>query len=358
MNEQTLIAQELAKMGRGGDTMLAHINPQEAALLKMMGGAGTTNPYTGLPEYGFFKKLKKFIKKVAPIALIVIAVAAPQLIPQIGASILGTSEAIAAGTAVAGAAEAAAGAAAIQGTATLASGGSIEDAAKNAATAALTTTAGMTASEATNRALVSNGVSADIAKVASSAIGGAAQGGTGAAVRGQDVGKGALLGGVTGGVSAGVTEALTPNLPPPDASTPQDYGQGFDFVGGMTPSEVAAANPDLYPGGQLPSSNQETVFDPSGQTSYRTVPSDFAKAAGKVAGQYAGQTLGASLYDQPSAPTSSSRTLTSTGLFTPQSVVPGGITGIAPSPVSTGRSISESSEDEPTGAWGAKTLRG
>ena len=41
----------LASKGRNGDTMLAHINPQEAALLKSMGGAGTINPQTGLPEF-------------------------------------------------------------------------------------------------------------------------------------------------------------------------------------------------------------------------------------------------------------------------------------------------------------------
>jgi len=42
-------------LGRNGDTQLAHINPQEAAMLKAMGGSGTINPYTGLPEYfGFF----------------------------------------------------------------------------------------------------------------------------------------------------------------------------------------------------------------------------------------------------------------------------------------------------------------
>jgi hypothetical protein len=41
----------LASKGRNGDTMLAHINPEEAALLKSMGGAGTINPQTGLPEF-------------------------------------------------------------------------------------------------------------------------------------------------------------------------------------------------------------------------------------------------------------------------------------------------------------------
>jgi hypothetical protein len=41
----------LASKGRYGDTMLAHINPEEAALLKSMGGAGTINPQTGLREF-------------------------------------------------------------------------------------------------------------------------------------------------------------------------------------------------------------------------------------------------------------------------------------------------------------------
>jgi len=41
----------LASKGRYGDTMLAHINPQEAALLKARGGSGTINPKTGLREY-------------------------------------------------------------------------------------------------------------------------------------------------------------------------------------------------------------------------------------------------------------------------------------------------------------------
>lgn len=37
--------------GRNGDTMLAHINPQEAEMLKRAGGVGTINPRTGLPEF-------------------------------------------------------------------------------------------------------------------------------------------------------------------------------------------------------------------------------------------------------------------------------------------------------------------
>ena len=42
---------KVQSLGRNGDTQLAHINPQEAAMLKQMGGSGTINPYTGLREY-------------------------------------------------------------------------------------------------------------------------------------------------------------------------------------------------------------------------------------------------------------------------------------------------------------------
>ena len=45
------IAQELQSFGRNGDTMLAHITPQEARMLQRMGGSGTINPVTGLREY-------------------------------------------------------------------------------------------------------------------------------------------------------------------------------------------------------------------------------------------------------------------------------------------------------------------
>jgi hypothetical protein len=58
-----VIAKELAGMGRNGDTMLAHITPLEARMLRKMGGSGTINPETGLPEF-FFKKVFKAVGKV------------------------------------------------------------------------------------------------------------------------------------------------------------------------------------------------------------------------------------------------------------------------------------------------------
>ena len=44
-------ARDMAKMGRFGDTLLAHINPEEAKLLKRIGGRGTINPRTGALEF-------------------------------------------------------------------------------------------------------------------------------------------------------------------------------------------------------------------------------------------------------------------------------------------------------------------
>ena len=45
------LSQMMAAQGRGGDSMLAHINPNEARKLKRWGGSGTINPRTGLPEF-------------------------------------------------------------------------------------------------------------------------------------------------------------------------------------------------------------------------------------------------------------------------------------------------------------------
>jgi hypothetical protein len=54
------LAKELQSKGRNGDTILAHINPQEAGILKALGGSGTINPDTGLPEFIW----KKYVSPV------------------------------------------------------------------------------------------------------------------------------------------------------------------------------------------------------------------------------------------------------------------------------------------------------
>jgi len=45
------LAELLRSKGKGKDTILAHINPKEAALLKKYGGSGEINPDTGLPMF-------------------------------------------------------------------------------------------------------------------------------------------------------------------------------------------------------------------------------------------------------------------------------------------------------------------
>lgn len=88
------MARLLASKGRNGDTMLAHITPAEARLLKNRGGAGTFNPYTGLPEF-FLKKLFKGIKKAVksllknPIVRVVATVALAYFIGPTAAKVVG-----------------------------------------------------------------------------------------------------------------------------------------------------------------------------------------------------------------------------------------------------------------------------
>ena len=45
------MAKRLASAGRGKDSILAHINPKEMALLKKHGGSGKVNPSTGVMEF-------------------------------------------------------------------------------------------------------------------------------------------------------------------------------------------------------------------------------------------------------------------------------------------------------------------
>ena len=63
------LAQILRKKGRGKDTVLAHITPKEAALLKARGGSGTTNPDTGLPEFDDYSSIPDVASQQDPAVL-------------------------------------------------------------------------------------------------------------------------------------------------------------------------------------------------------------------------------------------------------------------------------------------------
>ena len=127
---------QLAQYGRNGDTMLAHITPEEAAMLKRMGGAGTINPMTGLPEYGnIFSSIGKAVKKFASstVGKIITTVALGFFLGPAAAGMLGVTSS--------------AGVAAVSGFvgsagSTLLAGGKLKDALKAGAIGGLTAGAG------------------------------------------------------------------------------------------------------------------------------------------------------------------------------------------------------------------------
>lgn len=57
------LAQMLQGLHQRGDSVLAHISPEEARFMARRFG-GDINPHTGLPQFGLFKKIKKVGKKI------------------------------------------------------------------------------------------------------------------------------------------------------------------------------------------------------------------------------------------------------------------------------------------------------
>lgn len=131
------IAKAIASYGRNGDTMLAHITPAEARMLRRRGGSGTINPDTGLPEFfrRAFRKIKNAVKKFASstVGKLVTTVALGFFLGPAAASFLGATSA--------------AGVAAVSGFvgsagSTLLGGGNLRDALKAGAVGGLTAGAG------------------------------------------------------------------------------------------------------------------------------------------------------------------------------------------------------------------------
>ena len=98
----------IASLGRNGDTMLAHVTPEEMRMLKDRGGAGTINPRTGLPEFfslkKIFKKIGRAVKKFArsTIGKIVIGTALFMFAGPMAAQFMGLQAGGMAATAVSG----------------------------------------------------------------------------------------------------------------------------------------------------------------------------------------------------------------------------------------------------------------
>lgn len=122
------VASYLASQGRGGDSILAHITPEEAEMLKRRGGSGTINPMTGLPEFKG-NPLKSVVNAVKGVVKGVVNVVKDVLKSPVG-RILGTvALATVLGPTALGMTLGSAGTAALaSGATTLLAGGSMKDA--------------------------------------------------------------------------------------------------------------------------------------------------------------------------------------------------------------------------------------
>jgi hypothetical protein len=167
---------QLEAAGRGGDSMLAHINPREAEMLRRMGGAGTINPNTGLREY---KSGKGLLGAILPIALNFIA-------PGLG-GIIGTA------LGATGTAATMLGSAIIGGVSSAITGGDpLKGAIMGGLGSGLGSAVGSTAS---------NTLGLNLGSTAQNVLGGALVGGAAGALTGQGFGQGALQGAVGSGLS-------------------------------------------------------------------------------------------------------------------------------------------------------------
>jgi hypothetical protein len=235
-------AEALRQQGRGGDTILAHINPQEAKLLKAMGGSGTINPATGIMEFkgggggilggvgkaigGAFSAVGNAVKSVvsSPVGKIVATVALTAALGPGGLALGGT---LGAGAGLAATAMAYAIPAAIAGSAISLAGGS------NLSTALKT-------------GLISGGLAGLAPGISNflpgtggylnAAATGAILGGGYGALTGQNIAKSALTGGLLGGVlsAAGGAKAFGP-AQPTVSPTDTSFSQGMREYGGSAP---------------------------------------------------------------------------------------------------------------------------
>ena len=232
------MAQHLQSQGRHGDNILAHINPEEAELLRQHGGMGSINPYTGLPEFlsfsGLWKGIKSVFKPVIDVAKQIISSPVGKIIATVALTMLLGPAAGAAtgmlGVGVAGTAGI------VSGGLTLLGGGSIKDALISGATSYFTAGGGM------------GGFNP------SESIAGALPGGTptwlASGLTGAAVGT---AGGILGGKSAGdaLKSGLQAGVMGAAANAAQSYF-GAPSTGGAQPAEGATttplAAPDYTPG--------------------------------------------------------------------------------------------------------------
>jgi hypothetical protein len=219
---------QIARMGRYGDTELAHINPFEARILQAYGGSGTVNPYTGQREF-FLKKLgralKKVVKAVAPVLPLALA-----FIPG-GAALAGTLGGALSGGALAGTAANMLGSAAISGLSSAASGGDfLKGAIGGALGAGVAPVIGGAVGDTLGMAL------GDTAK---NVVGSAITGGAQSALSGGDFASGAMqgaLGGYAGSTLSGAASGIGGQMGTGLQAAGQQFGNALTM--GASPTEA------------------------------------------------------------------------------------------------------------------------
>jgi len=192
-------AEKTRQAGRGEDSMMLHVSPDEYDVIEKMWGKAEINPNTGIGEYGFlsraWKKVKKTVKRIAKsqIFQIVAPIALSIFVPGLGAAIGGMLGA-------SGTAASVVGNALIQGGLSAAGGG---DFVKGALTGAVTGGLGEIAGGAIKN--VAPGMSDATAAVAGSAL----AGGAAAELTGGDFVEGAISGGLQQAVLKPAMEGIT-----------------------------------------------------------------------------------------------------------------------------------------------------
>ena len=216
-----------AKKGRGGDTLLAHINPREAEMLKAAGGSGTINPETGLPEYGF--SWGSILSAALPAALDFIAPSVGDIFSKATGGLLGTTGSSIVGNAIMGAGANALGAA-------LTGGDVGKSALSGGVLGAVSGGLGDWVGGGINKAL-----GQDMSPMMQSVLGGAVVGGLGGWAQGHDVTSSALQGGIGGGISRYASQ--TPNIMGSSGAVAKGLQSGVTGLGhmltaGMTPEQA------------------------------------------------------------------------------------------------------------------------
>ena len=230
------IIELLKNSGRANDSLVVHLSPISAAILKSRGGLETINPITQLPEYWGWGD---FVAVFVPVVFIAVAVFAPEFIPALGAYIsTGSAEVFAAVLATDGSAAAVGGA---------------------------LTAAGVDASVAT---VTATGAAATGAS--SSAINTAAQGGSA-----EDIAKAAVVGGVAGGAGSQVGSLAAEAVPSLGATGAAAVGGAAK--GAITPSLTGGSVGSGAAGGAIGSA----------------LGTEIGGDAGKIIGGAAGSAAGA-----------------------------------------------------------------